>query len=63
MKAGKLSDAAIAAFKRNYDQLVAGVTGLVGSRAKACSCISLDRPPTCTWLTLPCLPGLRVRTL
>ncbi|KAG2486041.1 hypothetical protein HYH03_015248 [Edaphochlamys debaryana] len=29
MKAAKLSDAAIAAFKKNYDQLVAGVTGMV----------------------------------
>ena len=29
MKAQGLSVAAIAAFKRNYDQLVAGVTGLV----------------------------------
>lgn len=30
MRDGKLSDAAIGAFKQNYDQLVAGVTGLVG---------------------------------
>ncbi|KAF6255969.1 UDP-glucose pyrophosphorylase [Scenedesmus sp. NREL 46B-D3] len=29
MKAANLSEAAIAAFKQNYDQLVAGVTGLV----------------------------------
>jgi hypothetical protein len=31
MKAANLSEAAIAAFKQNYDQLVAGVTGLVGT--------------------------------
>lgn len=31
MKAANLSEAAIAAFKQNYDQLVAGVTGLVGA--------------------------------
>lgn len=31
-KAAKLSDAAIAAFKKNYDQLVEGVTGLVCSQ-------------------------------
>jgi hypothetical protein len=29
MKSAGLSEAAIAAFKQNYDQLVAGVTGLV----------------------------------
>lgn len=29
MKEAKCSDAAVAAFKQNYDQLVAGVTGLV----------------------------------
>jgi hypothetical protein len=29
MREAKLSDAAIGAFKQNYDQLVAGVTGLV----------------------------------
>lgn len=29
MRAKGLSDAAIAAFKRNFDQLVAGVTGMV----------------------------------
>lgn len=29
MKAANLSQAAIAAFKKNYDQLVAGVTGMV----------------------------------
>lgn len=29
MKAAGCSDAAIAAFKKNYDQLAAGVTGLV----------------------------------
>jgi hypothetical protein len=29
MKAAGLSDAAIDAFKHNYEQLVAGVTGLV----------------------------------
>lgn len=32
MREAKLSDAAIGAFKQNYDQLVAGVTGLVRSR-------------------------------
>lgn len=32
MKEANLSDAAIAAFKQNYDQLVAGVTGLVRKR-------------------------------
>lgn len=31
MEAAGLSEAAIAAFKMNYDQLVAGVTGLVSS--------------------------------
>lgn len=31
MKSAGLSEAAIAAFKQNYDQLVAGVTGLVGA--------------------------------
>ncbi len=36
MEAAGLSEAAIAAFKMNYDQLVAGVTGLVRS-APACS--------------------------
>jgi hypothetical protein len=30
MAAAGLSTAAIAAFKKNYDQLVAGVTGMVG---------------------------------
>jgi hypothetical protein len=31
MKSAGLSEAAIAAFKQNYDQLVAGVTGLVSA--------------------------------
>ncbi len=31
MKASGLSEAAIAAFKKNYDQLVAGVTGMVSA--------------------------------
>ena len=35
MDAAGLSEAAIAAFKRNYDQLVAGVTGLVSAHACA----------------------------
>jgi hypothetical protein len=30
MRARGLSDAAVGAFKRNFDQLVAGVTGMVG---------------------------------
>lgn len=33
MKAKGLSEAAIAAFKSNYDQLVGGETGLVGAPA------------------------------
>lgn len=33
MRDAKLSDAAIGAFKQNYDQLVAGVTGLVSIEA------------------------------
>jgi hypothetical protein len=33
MKAAGCSEAAIAAFKQNYDQLVAGVTGLVSTAA------------------------------
>jgi hypothetical protein len=33
MKAAGCSEAAIAAFKQNYDQLVAGVTGLVSAAA------------------------------
>ena len=40
MKARGLSEAAIGAFKRNFDQLVAGVTGMVrrASRARCARC-------------------------
>ena len=39
MKAEGLSQAAIGAFKHNYDQLVKGVTGLVGSTDSARSAL------------------------
>ena len=42
MQAEGLSQAAIDAFRLNYEQLVAGVTGLVSNDAGICSCPSLD---------------------
>jgi hypothetical protein len=46
-KAAKMSDAAILAFKANYDQLVAGVTGLVRlhflSTCKPCAATACQR--------------------
>jgi hypothetical protein len=36
MRAEGLSDAAIDAFRHNYEQLVAGVTGLVSRACAAC---------------------------
>lgn len=41
MRAEGLSDAAIDAFRHNYEQLVAGVTGLVSCAGATCCAIHL----------------------
>jgi hypothetical protein len=62
MRAAGLSDAAVGAFKANYDQLVAGVTGLVSSTARIltlCVCTLSVRahpsPHRRTRVSSPCL--------
>jgi hypothetical protein len=57
MEAAGLSEAAMAAFKKNYDQLVAGATGMVGPTASTRS--ALD---ACSRLRIPVelVEGLRV---
>ena len=48
MKEAGLSQAAIKAFKENYEQLVAGVTGLVSPDCSLCTAFRNRRAPKLT---------------
>ena len=48
MRAEGLSDAAIDAFRHNYEQLVAGATGLVSCAGAACCAIDLHHAAAVT---------------